>query len=678
MHRAFDTRTKTEVAIKELRDNCDKVRFATESTTLMRLDHKGIIKVIDVAEDHSYVAMDLVEGETLKQAIDSKTMTISKSVNLMIKIANAIHYAHEQKIIHRDLKPSNIIIRESDGEPVILDFGLAKEITEDTTKGGPTATGEIIGTLRYMSPEQASGKKRDKKIDHRTDIYSLGAIFYEMVTGVKIFRGYDGKDLFTQIYFEPPTDPTQLNSKVGSQIKKVILKALAKNPSERYQSAKEFAEDLDLYRKTKRVTARIPKSIKPKKSRTRAAIEITGIFALICLLGWGLVIALGAKLGSVQKKVAKLEAEKVNTTVQPQIPEQKMSKEALAAIEFMKRKKTEEYAKKQQLFYQFRIWKSGQYSSHQYRKIKAEMQEILKYIDEETYLDGLIEGYMKMAQRYGLEGKIADEFYEDAFTQAVGRERIFLPRILPFLFYYKKHPTFLQGFYGKIDGVLANMAADYLQGISRNDSKKLKSVITKKCNYESGTLARQAECLIKTEACLIYALRVAESESRSKKYVPLLLKKAYDLNPNYLKMLKYSAYIHSQLINKFQDEKHYIKAIHCYQKIAAIPNGKRYVTNIPECLARLHYKMGKVCRSYPKFQKIYFGRALEIWSTMKLAPATEKNRFLVFFYLKQWNDAMGSYQKLPKEIQQDLKIKIKYSTVKRIVNDQKNNKKNSS
>src|SRR5205807_5640041 len=156
---------------------------------------------------------------------------------LGIQAAEALEYAHQVGIIHRDIKPSNLLV-DARGNLWITDFGLA----HCQSQAGLTMSGDLVGTLRYMSPEQALAKR--VLLDHRTDIYSLGATLYELLTGEPVFAGNDRQELLRQIAFEEPKPPRRLNKAVPVELETIVLKAMEKNPAERYPLAQDLADDL--------------------------------------------------------------------------------------------------------------------------------------------------------------------------------------------------------------------------------------------------------------------------------------------------------------------------------------------------------------------------------------------------------------------------------------------------
>ena len=259
VYRARDTQLGRHVALKVLPANvlCDKIsieRFQREARAASSLNHPHICTVYDVGEQDGthYIAMELMEGSTLAHVLASGPLPIEDVLGLGIQIADALAATHQKGVIHRDIKPSNIFVT-SRSEAKLLDFGLAKEHSlagaadAATLSGAMTSRGEVLGTVGYMSPEQAEGKE----LDARSDIFSFGAVLYEMATGRRAFPGSSRASIIAEILRSEPPPATSLNPKVPHELQRIISKALEKRPADRYQSSHELMIDL---RRLKRQT----------------------------------------------------------------------------------------------------------------------------------------------------------------------------------------------------------------------------------------------------------------------------------------------------------------------------------------------------------------------------------------------------------------------------------------
>src|SRR6266436_3701851 len=225
-------------------------RFQQEAHAVVGLNHPNILTVYEIGEDHSthYIASELIEGETLRQRLARGRMELSEAVDVAIQVASALAAAHEAGIVHRDINPGNIMLRP-DRYVKVLDFGIAKLAEQEAPAMMPkdealllveTNLGSIVGTVPYMSPEQTCGAPADK----RTDIWSLGVVLYEMVTGHTPFIGDTPREVMTSVLEKEPPPLTSYIRQSPAELQEIISKALRKDQSERYQSASEMLQAL--------------------------------------------------------------------------------------------------------------------------------------------------------------------------------------------------------------------------------------------------------------------------------------------------------------------------------------------------------------------------------------------------------------------------------------------------
>src|SRR6266702_7922266 len=212
-------------------------RFFQEAKAAGRLNHPQIITVYDFGEEGevAYMAMEFLKGTELRTRMKEGTISVPEAVHIAEQVAEGLGYAHEHGVVHRDIKPSNIMLLPHE-QVKIMDFGIARMRTSDHK----TSTGLVLGTPKYMSPEQVTGAA----IDHRSDIFSLGVVLYEMLTRSRLFSGEDTPQIFYNVVNVQPAPPSRLNPEVPPMLDFVLERALKKDPAVRYQDAFELAADL--------------------------------------------------------------------------------------------------------------------------------------------------------------------------------------------------------------------------------------------------------------------------------------------------------------------------------------------------------------------------------------------------------------------------------------------------
>src|ERR1700716_1058928 len=294
VYRARDSRLKRDVAIKVLPQalsaDADRLRrFEQEALATAALNHPNILAVFDIGtyESSPYVVSEMLEGETLRDRLRGGSIATRKALDYALQIAHGLAAAHEKGIVHRDLKPENLFITR-DGRIKILDFGVAKlqSLLENDQPADAmttvTKSGAVVGTVAYMSPEQLRGKP----VDHRSDVFSVGAILYEMLTGRRAFRGETEVDTMTAVLREEPPEMDVSQGRVPSSLHQIIRHCLEKEPENRFQSGKDLAFALEALSGSSTSKANLYWSPRPR--RLRALLGMAGaalLAAALFLLG---------------------------------------------------------------------------------------------------------------------------------------------------------------------------------------------------------------------------------------------------------------------------------------------------------------------------------------------------------------------------------------------------------
>ena len=251
-------------------------RFEREARAIAALNHPNIITIYSVDEQDGvpFLAMELVVGKTLTEVIPGQGMTLDQLLQVGIPLADAVGAAHQRGITHRDLKPANVMITD-EGRVKVLDFGLAK-LREESPLDGLTATmaaapvtgtGRIVGTVAYMSPEQAQGKP----VDARSDVFSLGILLFEMATGDKPFKGDTNMSVLSAIIKDTPSSVTELRQDLPRDVGRILRRCLAKDPDDRYQTAKDLRNDLRLLKED--VDSGVAMRAQPSSQISQAAVS---------------------------------------------------------------------------------------------------------------------------------------------------------------------------------------------------------------------------------------------------------------------------------------------------------------------------------------------------------------------------------------------------------------------
>ncbi|MDB6030787.1 MAG: repeat-containing protein, partial [Verrucomicrobiales bacterium] len=285
-------------------------RFHNETEAAARLDHPNIVPIYEVGERDGlhYFSMKLVEGKNLEQAVSGKAFPLRRAAEILVKVAEAVHYAHQRGILHRDLKPANILL-DQNGEPYVTDFGLAKLAEKESSL---TQSLSMMGTPAYMSPEQAAGGA--KQLTVASDVYSLGAILYHLLTGRAPFEGATEVEILRKVLDEEPVEPNRLNPEVDRDLQTVCLKCLQKKPENRYESAQAVGQDLGRWLAEEPISAR--SVTKPEKllrwcRRKPMVASLAGLVIVLLL-----TVLVGTPVAAYRISISRRQFEKERRAVQ--------------------------------------------------------------------------------------------------------------------------------------------------------------------------------------------------------------------------------------------------------------------------------------------------------------------------------------------------------------------------
>src|SRR5438552_12680829 len=451
-------------------------RFRLEAEAAASLNHPFIVPIHEIRERNGccYFSMNLLEGGQLDEAVKRQVISIRRAVELIAKLARTVHYAHESGILHRDIKPGNVLL-DKEGEPHLTDFGLARLIE---TEGTVTRTTEMLGTPSYMAPEQANG---NAEVTAAADIYGLGAVLYQLLTGAPPFVGRSTYETVRLLLETDPRQPRLLNPKVDRDLSTICLKCLEKDPQRRYLSALALVEDLERWLRHEPIQARrtgfVTRGSKWLRRKPAIAVSVASLVALIAVLA--IVIWNGELFRQPPSNAAvvsersiavlpflNLSDDKANAYFADGIQDEILSRPSkIAELKVISRTSTEKYKSSllnlREIGQQLRV---ANILEGQIQKAGDEVRITVQLINASTDSHLWSETYdRKMTEMFGVESEVAQRIASSLQARLTGSERrAIAARPTENT---QAHQLYLKGrfFWNKRTGADLQTAADYFQ-----------------------------------------------------------------------------------------------------------------------------------------------------------------------------------------------------------------------
>ena len=411
-------------------------RFRLEAEAAASLNHPFIVPIHEIRERNGccYFSMNLVEGGQLDEAVKRQVISIRRAVELIAKLARTVHYAHENGILHRDIKPGNVLL-DKEGEPHLTDFGLARLVE---TEGSVTRTTEMLGTPSYMAPEQANG---NAEVTAAADIYGLGAVLYQLLTGAPPFVGRSTYETVRLLLETDPRQPRLLNPKVDRDLSTICLKCLEKDPQRRYLSALALVEDLERWLRHEPIQARrtgfVTRGSKWLRRKPAIAVSVASLVALIAVLA--IVIWNGELFRQPPSNAAvvsersiavlpflNLSDDKANAYFADGIQDEILSRlSKIAELKVISRTSTEKYKSSllnlREIGQQLRV---ANILEGQIQKAGDEVRITVQLINASTDSHLWSETYdRKMTEMFGVESEVAQRIASSLQARLTGSER---------------------------------------------------------------------------------------------------------------------------------------------------------------------------------------------------------------------------------------------------------------